>query len=156
MNTIAPDTQDQISALIEARGYQDHRFYGPATTAILRMMPDARKHAREVVPPLIRHLTSCTYHARALQGTIIAVGAFGRDGRAAVPMLMELLKCERTDTYEVPAAIIRLQAARALGNIGPDADGAVPRLREALSDASAAVREAAHAALIRIEGRGRR
>jgi HEAT repeat protein len=65
--------------------------------------------------------------------------------------LTEQLSCQATGTFEVPPAIIRFQAAEALGKIGPRATQALPALREALSDPAPAVQQAAARAIERIE-----
>ena len=62
-----------------------------------------------------------------------------RIGTSAVPTLIRLLDDERTD--------IRLFAASMLGEIGPDAEDAIPALREVLSDRNERVRAAAQRSL---------
>jgi HEAT repeat protein len=151
MKTVDKKSFHEIPALIEALGYNDYRFYEPASWALVRMMPAARKHANEVVPLLVSHLDSCRYNAKTLQTTILAVSSFGPDAAEAVPALMEQLKCQYTNTYEVSPDIIRFQAARALGEIGPAARDAVPALTEALNDPSPAVGDASRRALRQIE-----
>jgi hypothetical protein len=150
MKTIDKNSFHEIPALIEALGYNDYRFYEPASWALIGMMPAVRKHANEVVPLLVSHLDSCRYNAKTLQTTILAVSSFGPDAAEAVPALIDQLKCEQTNTYEVSPDIIRYQAARALGEIGAGAEEAVPALTDALNDPSTAVREAARRALRRI------
>jgi HEAT repeat protein len=65
--------------------------------------------------------------------------ALGRMGRGAVPALIALLR--------EPDYIARHVAAKALGEIGPDARDAVPALVAVLSDREYAVRSAAIDAL---------
>jgi len=151
MKTIDKKSFHEIPALIEALSYNDYRFYEPASWALIGMMPAVRKHANEVVPLLVSHLDSCRYNAKTLQTTILVVSSFGPDAAEAVPALIDQLKCEQTNTYEVSPDIIRYQAARALGEIGFGAEEAVPALTDALSDPSAAVRDAARRALRSIE-----
>lgn len=151
IKTVGPKSYDQIPALIEAMDYKDYRFYEPATWALLRMKPALKNIDREAVPILVRHLHSCSYNATSLQTTIVALGSFGADAEEAVPALIEQLKCQKTNTYEVSPNIIRYQAAHALGEIGAGALEAIPALTEALDDPSPAVRDAAKYSLKHIE-----
>jgi hypothetical protein len=152
IKTVGPKSFDEIPALIEAMGYKDYRFYEPATSALLRMMPYSKKWAHEAVPILVTHLHPCAYNAMSLQMTILALGTFGPLAEPAVPALVEQLQCNKTNTYEVTPNIIRFQAARVLGKIGPAAKDSVPALREALNDPSPAVRSEAQWALRLITG----
>ena len=155
IKTLGPASYDEIPALIEAIGYKDYRFSGPATTALMRMMPGAKDQVKPALPLLISRLEPCTRNAEALQDTIIAVSRFGPDAAPAVPKLIEALQCLNTNTYVVTAEIIRFQAARTLGEIGPAAKDAVPLLREAMNDMAPYVREAARRAIGKIEGQGK-
>lgn len=139
-------TADEIPALIEALQYRDVRFKLQATRALLRLPGHAR--AAELVPVLAANLNGHSGHL--LQETILAISRFGPEAVAAVPALILQLNCRSTDTYEVPPAVIRFQAARALGEIGPGARAALPDLTELLQDPSAAVRDAAGLALRKI------
>jgi HEAT repeat protein len=73
---------------------------------------------------------------------IVAIA--GRESAGAVPALVHEL-----DTGDWQSA---WSAARLLGDLGPGAAGAVPRLEEALSDESSIVRDAAAAAIEKIRG----
>lgn len=152
LKTVGPESYDQIPALLEAMGHPDYRFYGPATSAFIRMKQEAGRHAREAVPILVGHLHPCSYNAKSLQTTISALGVFGAGAEEAVPALIGQLRCEKTDTYEVTGDIIRWQAARVLGEIGPAAREAIPSLTDTLNDRSSFVREAARQALRKIRG----
>jgi hypothetical protein len=152
IKTVNRTSYQEIPALIEAIGYKDYRFYAPATNALLRMMPAAKAQAREALPAMIGHLDPCAGNAETLQTMIIAVSYFGADAAPAVPRLIEALQCRKTNTYVVSPDIIRFQAARALGEIGPAARDAVPALQEAFNDPSSWVREDAGRALRKIEG----
>lgn len=151
IKTVGPKSYEQIPALIEAMGHKDYRFYDPATWALLQMKPAVRGIEHEVVPILVSHLHSCSYNSKSLQTTIIAIGHFGSESAEAVPGLVEQLKCQKTNTYEVTPNIIRFQAARALGEIGAGSKEAISALKEALSGPSPAVRDAARRALRQIE-----
>lgn len=154
MKTVGPTSYDQIPALIEAMDYKDYRFYDPATWAFLKMKSKAKERSAEVVPILIRHLHPCSYNAKSLQATIIALSMFGHEAASAVPSLIEQFKCEKTDTYEVTPDIIKFQTARTLGAIGPAAREAIPELERAMDDRSGVVREASRHALRDIRGYG--
>jgi hypothetical protein len=70
-------------------------------------------------------------------GTVIGFGP------VAIPFLVELLG----DPYDM----IRLRAARSLGQLGPDARPATPHLVRALGDSSEYVKTAARDALSKID-----
>jgi HEAT repeat protein len=75
--------------------------------------------------------------------TVLALSSGGAE---AVPVLIDLLHGDRgTGETEV-----RLEAALALGHMGPEAEPAVPALTEALGDPSADLRLAAAEALARV------
>jgi len=149
MESLAPQTTAGIPALIEAIGYEDRRYKEPATSALVPMIPALNDRAAKVVLQLRTNLQ--TTDAHLLQTTILALAAFGPEARSAVPELIEQLKCQSTNTYEVTPNIIRFQAAVALGRIGPSASEATQDLTRALDDPSPFVRDAARHALIRIE-----
>lgn len=153
IKTVDKKSYNEIPVLLEAMAYDDYRFYEPASWALVRMMPEAKEHANEAIPLLVRHLYPCAYNAKTLQTTILAISSFGPDAQAAVPGLVEQLACRKTNTYEVSPDIIRFQAARALGEIGPGAEAAVPALTVAVNDPSRAVQRAAQDALRRITGK---
>lgn len=150
IKTVGPASYDQIPVLLEAMAYKDYRFYEPATWAFIKMKPKAKNYAGEAVPILVEQLHPCSYNAKSLQTTIIALASFGPDAAPAVPALIEQLACEKTDTYEVTPNIIKFQAVRALGAIGQEAREALPALQRALDDRSGFVREAARHALNRV------
>jgi hypothetical protein len=89
-------------------------------------------------------------------------------GSRAVPALVHVLAAETATSHVTSRSrvarddvlflghsywAIRLNAANALGRIGPPAATAVPALREALKDPDARVRSSAAAALGRIQGK---
>ncbi len=146
---LTPQSLDALSAIIEAIGYENTRFREPAIQALMMMFAAAGPQAEEAIPHLIKSLGD--RRAQVIQLSIIALSRFGPRAAPAVPALIEQLKCQKTNTYEVSPNIIRFQAARALGRIGPAAKDAIPALKEALSDPSPAVRDAARYALKQIE-----
>jgi hypothetical protein len=148
LQTLTPESEEAIPALLEAMAYRDSRFVRPATAALMTMKKNLIR-PEEVVPVLQKNLQ--TNDAHLLQTTILALGSFGPRAESAVPDLIEQLKCRSTNTYEVSPNIIRFQAARALGNIGAAATEAIPALRIALTDPTPAVRSAAQEALRKIE-----
>ena len=72
----------------------------------------------------------------------------------AVPALIDVLdaRAQAVPRSELAASALRKQAARALGQIGPQARDAVPSLRKALEDPDEAVRSEAKVALKKIFG----
>ena len=151
IKTVGPQSFDQVPALLEAMDYEDYRFYEPAAWAFVGLKSEAKKHADVAVPILARHLHPCTYNAKSLQTTISVLGLFGSEAKEAVPALIEQLRCDKTNTYEVTGDIIRWQAARVLGEIGPAAHEAIPALAVAMNDRSSGVREASRQSLSKIQ-----
>jgi len=95
--------------------------------------------AKSAVQPLAQVLAEDEY--RAVQTN--AAAALTRIGAPAVPALIELLKHARE--------VVRMLAAGALGDMGPEARAALPALRKAGEDSSPDVREAAKEAIRNIE-----
>ncbi|HVS38416.1 MAG TPA: HEAT repeat domain-containing protein [Gemmataceae bacterium] len=96
--------------------------------------------AKPAIGPLVAVLADSDDTVR--DAATQALAAFGKD---AVPSLLAALKHSDAD------ADMREAAIRALGAIGPDAKAAAPALRDALTDKEQRIREAAAAALKRIE-----
>jgi HEAT repeat protein len=94
----------------------------------------------------IAHVPGSTLSIRST--ACYALGRFGPDAAPAVPVLLDALRCDDTET--------RIQAARALGEIGPAARDALPALREAeheqIERNSSQVRRNAESAIKKIEG----
>ncbi len=63
--------------------------------------------------------------------------------KRAIPLLTEALAMDRDE--------VQLEAAKALGDIGPEAASAVPALEKLLNDDDPAVRAAAKAAMEKIQ-----
>lgn len=145
---LTPHSYEAIPALIEALGYDNTRFREPATEALLMMLPTAREWAWKAIPHLVENLKD--RRAQVVQLSIIALGSFGPQAEQAVPALVQQLKCQSTNTYEVSPDIIRFQAAQTLGRIGPPAAAAIPSLNNALNDRSSFVRAAAAEAIRKI------
>jgi HEAT repeat protein len=87
------------------------------------------------------------------ENAIEALGRGGPAAAAAVPVLRERLRAlwNRPEMSGQPGWNYQ-QTIDAVGNIGPAAKDAVPELRQALKHAHKYIREAAAAALGRIEG----
>lgn len=135
---------ETIPVLIEALNYKDLRYRIEAARALSRMLPDAREQARAAIPALIETLGMSARNEH-IQSSMGALGAFGAMAESAVPAPVTVLRRQQPDP------IPRLVAARALGDIGPAARGAIPALTDALQDRSPGVRQAARDALRRIE-----
>jgi hypothetical protein len=102
----------------------------------VRAVAELGEPAKDTIPALVGLLTDkdCQrYAAKAL----------GRFGKAAVPHLLKVL--------EGKDAVARMWAVRALGQIGPDAQEAIPALVRARSDPSVSVRDAVKVALEKIK-----
>lgn len=149
MKAVGPTSTGVISALLEAMTYDDVRFKAPATWKLIPLISEDAGQARAAIPILVANLRTEDAHFK--QTTILALAAFGGEAHAAVPALVEQLGTQTTNTYEVTPFIIRMQAASALGRIGPSAREAIPALRRAIGDPHSAVRRAAEYALTRIE-----
>jgi len=149
MKAIGPSSTVAIPALIEAMTHDDIRFKDLATWKLIPLISKDATSAGSALPVLIANLSTDDAHLR--QTTILALAAFREGAGVAVPALVEQLRTQKTNTYEVTPFIIRMQAARALGRIGAPARQAIPALRHALADPNAAVQRAAAEALRRIE-----
>ena len=149
---VQPGSAEAVPALLEAMEYLDRRFREGAIEGFLRLKPEIRIRARsEAIPILVKTLEYPD--ARILQLAIIALSGYGPRAKPALPVLVELLRCDSTNTYEVSPNIIRYQAAQALGSMGPAAREAVPALQEQLlHELSPGVRSEIEVALRRIEG----
>jgi HEAT repeat protein len=99
-----------------------------------------------------------------------ALGQIGAEAAVAVPKLTAILKSSSEDSsqnslpklhahqdtevvylHSIPDEALRVNAARALGEIGTSARSAIPALRAALADANPSVAEAASIALEQLE-----
>jgi hypothetical protein len=105
--------------------------------------PDARRHA---LRPLIAKVSDSDPGVRV--NAILAVGAIGVEDKEDVKLLVKQLRgcIDRT----VAGSVIRIQAARALGAIGPDAHEAIPDLARLATDTAWETRGAAAEALGRV------
>jgi HEAT repeat protein len=119
-----------------------------AARALLRL----GEEAKPAVPELIKALkdkandtNANAFHATIQEVVAVALGKATAGTNEGVPALTEALKAART----IPG---RKALARALGDVGPAAQAAVPPLQALLEDDNAYVREAARDALEKIKG----
>lgn len=130
---------DTVTALTEAlKEDKSNRVREAAAASLGRMGADARG----AVPVLAAALTD--KHVDTRTAAAESLGHLGTDAHDAVPPLLEVLKDKQADRFT------RVQAAFALGQIGPeDAGATVPVLAGALADAATPleVRKAAADAL---------
>jgi HEAT repeat protein len=82
------------------------------------------------------------------QVVALALGRFSAGSDEAVPALTEVLEGSSDERT-------RMTAARALGEVGPEAKSAAPKLRALLKDENQWMREQAEEALKKIEGEAR-
>lgn len=108
----------------------------PTVEQIRAARANAPQRSRTALKPSLPVLTETVDVPRAAASSLAQIGP------AAIPALKTAL----TDADPE----VRRQAARALGQMGPEAEPAVPELTQALSDKEATVRLAAAQALGRI------
>ena len=113
---------------------------GPTRIMAPELGPAPTRHARLLVPALLRSLAHAEEGVRASAAR--ALGNLGPGASAAVSTLATALRDK--------AWTVRVEAASALGRIGAEASGALPALREAQSDADERVRTAVTAVLAQI------
>jgi len=132
MGRLAAMGKKAVPALI--RALSNREIEDQVVTVLGRIGPDA--HA--AVPALVDKMRDAGLRWEILQ----AIAAIGRD---AVPHLMKALESEQT--------LHRLNAARALGHLGPMARFAVDALEKARKDDDERVVKMASSALASIRGR---
>ena len=130
------------------------------------LLVGAGPDAADVVPELARALEN-DHHTAVLHNVAAALGNIGEAARASVPQMIVMFKDDDSLVYEparlglanfgviaVPALIDLLRdpdnraaAAAVLGDIGPEAEAAVPALARALEDSDDDVRRTSADAL---------
>lgn len=77
-----------------------------------------------------------------LNGSLIAIGEFGRNAKKAIPQILKYL--------DDKDPLVRTYACEALGKIQEEPEIVVPRIREKLNDPDWLVVEAAKEALLKL------
>ena len=176
---MGPAAKPALSELVKALGESDAECRGEAAVAVAALGADAA----EAVAPLQQLLSDASTADGLRYAAAYALGKIGPAAAAAGPTLKELaqsqdelmatvaawagLKVNPGDASQFEAAIpllrralrgdremVRLEAAVALGDIGPAAASAVPILELVSEDDPVKqVREAAAAALVKVRGK---
>lgn len=138
---IAPEGEGVVAAIAKVAGDKNAHFEARNHTFhTLRMMGPA---AKDAVPALLASFKESfggsPLDGQALKSALVVMGA------KAVPGLIALLGAKDGDR-QIPRA-----AAGVLGQIGPDAKAAIPALKEAANSTDQLLREAAAAALKKIQ-----
>jgi hypothetical protein len=139
-----------ISQLVADTGSSDHKLSGSAMLAISGIYPEFA----EAVPALITALQDPKVVVRSFAAAALAnianlrraVSIISNPAKAAVPALIGALQEPDPDG----GYLVRMNAAWALGNIGPEAQEAVPALLKALEDSDKNVCEQSLRALLHI------
>ena len=143
---LAPATRAVVPELTRAVGDKDLVIRMDAVIALLRLGQGARL-AAPALAAAIRDDANDTnlvyFHFTIREHATVALGLATAGTPEGVPALTEALRTART-----PSALHA--AVRGLGAVGPDARGAVPRLRELSKDEDPDVRDAAVEALASI------
>jgi HEAT repeat protein len=143
LSKMAPASRGAVAELAAALKDTEPRVRMNAASALFRLGLDAD----EAVPALIEAVKDKSNQGNAeifhitIQGmATLALGRAGAGNRKAADALMEVLKNART-------VDMRIDAARALGEVGEVARRAAPLLRPLTEDANDEVRRAARQAL---------
>jgi HEAT repeat protein len=142
---VGPGASAAVPALMKALSDRDNRVVYSACYALGKIGPEAGK---EDLAPLRNQLNSPDPMTR-LVAALALVEILPDDleiARQTVPLFTEGLKN--------PDELVRIESARALGNLGGTAKSVVPALTQATSDPSEAVRQQAAAALQKIQSDG--
>jgi len=101
----------------------NQRLSPPSQTCALGSLGAIGPPAKEAIPSLLQWVTNADSHLRL--GVIVALGRVHAEPDRVVPVLTNALH----DSYD----LVRINAAGALGEFGPDATPAVPALVEFLN-----------------------
>ncbi|MCY3018889.1 MAG: HEAT repeat domain-containing protein [Planctomycetota bacterium] len=137
LGNCGPEVADEVLPIVKPLAGSPGEYSAPAMRTLAKLGP----RGVEVLGELLRTFTSMQ-----TAPPVDLVRALGYSGKHGVPLLVSLLK------HEAPH--IRRLAARALGQIGPAASGALTDLRELRQRKDDMVPAAATAALLRIEPKG--
>jgi HEAT repeat protein len=149
LSKMAPASADAMSALTEALADKDGFVRMNVAIALSRL----RDKSRPAIPELIKAVNNKENQTnlRAFTHTIqdmaaLALGRASAGTTDGVPALLEGLEGAKTVST-------RQAFARALGEVGPEARAARPKLQALLQDADPDVREAARESLRKIDGK---
>jgi HEAT repeat protein len=174
LGRIGPPAKAAASGLTAILADKDDQLVSDAALALAAIGPDAAKAVPALSGLLAKPDAGCRYAAA------LALGRIGAASKSAVPALQKQIGKEpmisiasvwaikRIDPANrslAPAAvpvlnklvtakdeILRVQAAGALGDLGPEARDAVPALKKLLDDPNEEVRRTAADSLAKIQG----
>ncbi len=171
---MGPEAKDCVPELVTLLAQSDEDLKVDVLTALSSVGPGAA----DAVPDISKSLSDDS--ERVVSAACIALGRIGLASETAVPTIDKLLKSKSAyvqaasawssaQIQKDPAAVakkilplaikllkspeelVRLEAAEALGTLGPAAKGAIGALKQAAGDLSPAVSRSATTALERIE-----
>jgi HEAT repeat protein len=138
LRNLGPDAKQAIPELAKLLDDENYNVRQNSVQALMNMTPESGS-------ALALGLKSKDLNIRNQCLNAFANNKLQVKAPDAVPLLIEMLK----DT----APFVRLQAARALGNFGPEAKDAIPALTKLTLDPNVAVRNNAQQALQKIQGK---
>jgi HEAT repeat protein len=171
---MGPEAKDCVPQLVEMLAEKEEDLKVGVLTALSAIGPAAA----EAVPAISKSLSDDS--DRVNSAACIALGHIGSAAESAVPAIDKLLKSKSVyaqaaaawslaqiqkdhaavakkvlplmiKSLKSPVELVRLEAAETLGSLGPAAKSAVPDLKQATADPSAAVSRSAKTAIERIE-----
>lgn len=126
LGAIGTEVKGTVPALTAALKDRDKRVIQAAVEALGKSGPDGIK-------PLMELLKDKKQEPPTRLKIVQALGNAGKDGKEAVPVLIDVVK-EAGKRNDPTTATLRTEAATALGNIGPDAKEAVETLEGIAND----------------------
>jgi HEAT repeat protein len=138
LGAIGSKAKDAVDALLMGLNDPQASVRQAAALALTTVRGDPDR----VLPALLKSARDPDVSVRCL--SIHAIGAMGKSAIPAIPVLIDILRRDEV-------ADVRLAVIEELAHFGPDARPAIDALRIASKDGRAAVREAAQAALKKIE-----
>jgi HEAT repeat protein len=146
LSKMAPASRSVVPALARALDDDDALVRMNAANALLRL----RRDARPAVPALIQAMREKRNESNAgrftvsIQETVtLALGHASAGSDEGVPALLEALDRPPNDS-------VLYSAIQALGDVGPEARAALPRLRELANDSNPAISGLAREAIRKI------
>lgn len=143
LGQIGPDAAPATSSLVKALSSDHERVRNSAIYALGRIGPGAH----DAMPVLMKLMASDDEFLRvgSLWALVQIKPADTKLAAKAIPALTKALSAERE--------LVQVEAARALGFLGPDAQSELPELKKAAQSPSPLVADAAAKAIEAIEGR---